>query len=104
MHLKINDGLNGTTNEYRMLALYGNPLEEVGRIFFNALHPTNTLTAELFLGPGSQEELLVHRLEFYDGLAGTARQSYKTAPGSFTLTTAAVAVLTTFSALPRPSL
>ncbi len=84
LHLRINDGLNGATNDYRMRVLYANVLEETGRFFFHALNVTNTLEAELFVGPGSEEALLLHRLEFYDALAGTTRQAYKTAPGTFT--------------------
>jgi len=67
-----------------MLVNCDNSLHEVGRIFFNALYPTNNLDAELFVGQGSQVELLVHRLEFYDALAGTHRQAYKSSANTFT--------------------
>jgi len=84
LHLRVNDGLNGETNEYRMLVKYDNFLQEAGRIFFNALYPTNNLDAELFVGHDSQVELLVHRVEFYDALAGTDRRAYKTSANTFT--------------------
>jgi hypothetical protein len=84
LHWKINDGLGGVTNDYRVRCNYSTNLEEVGRLFFNALYPTNNLGGELSLGPGSQNELRVHRIEFYDALAGTARRSYKTNFTTFT--------------------
>jgi hypothetical protein len=84
VHLSIDDGPNHEVSNYRMRVLYDNKLEEVGRIFFWAVNTTNSLNAEIYLGPGSQEELLLHRIEFYDALAGTARQGYKTQPGTFT--------------------
>jgi hypothetical protein len=84
LHLKINDGPSGEIHDYRMRVNYDVNLEETGRIFFNCLNETNNLDAELYLGQGSQEELLVHRLEFYDALAGTAKVGLKQTPGTFT--------------------
>ncbi|MBX3744364.1 MAG: hypothetical protein KF833_03575 [Verrucomicrobiae bacterium] len=84
VHLRINDGPAGEVNEYRMRVLYSENYEETGRIFFYALNPNNTLDAELFVGPGSQEALILHRIDFFDALAGTDRRANKTAAYTFT--------------------
>ncbi len=84
VHLKINDGPNGEVNDYRMRVLYSNNLEETGRIFFNALKPNNNLHAELFVGPGSQEDLLIHRIDFFDALADIQKKAVKTSATTYT--------------------
>ncbi|OGX45666.1 MAG: hypothetical protein A3G38_00020 [Omnitrophica WOR_2 bacterium RIFCSPLOWO2_12_FULL_51_8] len=85
VHLKINDGPAGEVHDYRMKVLYTDAtLEDVGRMFFLALNKVNNLSAELYIGPGSQEELLVHRLEFYDALGGTSAVRIKQGVGTFT--------------------
>jgi hypothetical protein len=64
VHLRINDGPQGQVNEYQMKVNYEDALNEVGRVFFYGLNERNTLDAKLFIGAGSREELLLHRIDF----------------------------------------
>ncbi|WNO11647.1 hypothetical protein [Teredinibacter sp. KSP-S5-2] len=84
LDLKINDGPNGEISHYRMRAAYDNTVKEVARIFFHGLNDTNNLTAELSVAEGSQEDLYIHRIEFFDALAGTYKVAGKTASSTFT--------------------
>lgn len=91
LDFSINDGPNGQVDVYKVKVLYSNYVEETGRIFFNQLQLFNssnntntTLHGVLSVDPSSQEDLLVHRIDFFDALQGASIQKTKTAPTTYT--------------------
>jgi len=84
VNFTINDGPNGETSNYRVKVLYTNKLQETGRIFFNALNTNNNLHGEISLDVDSQEDLLVHRIDFFSALYGVPITKVKTSVTTFT--------------------
>ena len=83
LNFTINDGPNGEVNTYQIRTLYSNYLEDTGRLFFNALNTSNDLQATLSLATSSAEDLLVHRIDFFDPI-GVAPSKVKTEATTFT--------------------
>lgn len=97
LHLKVNDGEGGATNDYRMLVNYADdytPQEfdtSVNRIgpatvrFFFQVNEPRHIKVGLRVGEGSLEGLRVKRVTLVDFFEGIERSRAKTRPMLFTL-------------------
>jgi hypothetical protein len=74
--LKVNDGVRGETNTYRVRSSYTDDFYSVVELYFNAPEARH-YTADLTLDQGSKAELLVHNISLDDVLAGSVRRPIK---------------------------
>ncbi|MHC4874007.1 MAG: hypothetical protein ACYTFY_19330, partial [Planctomycetota bacterium] len=74
--LKVNDGLKGEINTYRVSAACTDTFHSVTEIYFHA-PVKRSYTAELKVDKGSQTDLLIHNITLDDVLAGFERRSIK---------------------------
>jgi len=77
LRLKINDKLDGSVSEYRVLAGYVDEFYNVATFYFHALDRRN-FTAEVSVEKESGVALLLHDISLDDVLAGTDRRAIKT--------------------------
>jgi len=77
LSMKVNDGLKGEVNSYRIRPGYVDEFYSVGDFYFHAPEK-RAYTAELSLDQGTTIELLVHNITLDDVLAGTTRRAIKT--------------------------
>lgn len=74
--LKVNDGVDGSVNTYRMRISAVDEFYSVAEFYFHTPQPRN-YAAELFLDTGSTTDLLVHNVTLDNMLAGTVARPIK---------------------------
>ena len=74
--MKVNDGLTGDTQTYRVRIGYVDAFYSIAEIYFHA-PAKRAYQAELWLDEGSEVDLLVHNISLDDVLAGFERRAIK---------------------------
>ena len=77
MRMRVNDGPEGETSEYRLRLGYCDELYSVAEFYFHA-PVARQYRAELSVDRGSAVDLLVHNVSLDDVLAGAVRRAIKT--------------------------
>ena len=76
VELRINDGPQGEVSRYRMRCNYTNMHADIARISFHTFRKGD-YHAEIAIGAGSREEILLDRIELHNRLHGVAFKSAK---------------------------
>lgn len=76
VRMRVNDGLDGESSEYRLRIAYVDEFYSVAEIYFHAPE-TRRYRAEIWLDEKSGTDLLLHNVSLDDALAGTERRAIK---------------------------